>query len=128
KNSGSKAIFINNPTTDFIDAEQKVLKDHIALETNNWEEIYNFLKAEDRTASFQRNTNETQIEINLNLDGTGISNIDTGIAFFDHMLDQIARHGQLDLDIKVIGDLEVDEHHTIEDTGIALGEVLAKAL
>lgn len=128
KNLGSKAIFINNPATDFIDAEQEVLKDYIALETKDWEEVYRFLKTEDRTATLERNTNETKIAINLNLDGTGISNIDTGIAFFDHMLDQIARHGQLDLDIKVIGDLEVDEHHTIEDTGIALGEVFAKAL
>ncbi|WP_417371048.1 bifunctional histidinol-phosphatase/imidazoleglycerol-phosphate dehydratase HisB [Gelidibacter japonicus] len=128
KNLGSKAIFINNPATDFIDAEQEVLKDYIALETKDWEQVYRFLKTEDRTATLERNTNETKIAINLNLDGTGISNIDTGIAFFDHMLDQIARHGQLDLDIKVIGDLEVDEHHTIEDTGIALGEVFAKAL
>lgn len=128
KNLGSKAVFINNPASDFIDAEQEALQDYIALETNNWEQIYNFLKAEDRTSTLERNTNETKIAINLNLDGTGKSNIDTGIAFFDHMLDQIARHGQLDLDIKVQGDLEVDEHHTIEDTGIALGEVFAKAL
>lgn len=128
KNLGSKAVFINNPASDFIDAEQEALQDYIALETNDWEQIYNFLKAEDRTSSLERNTNETKIAINLNLDGTGKSNIDTGIAFFDHMLDQIARHGQLDLDIKVQGDLEVDEHHTIEDTGIALGEVFAKAL
>ncbi len=128
KNLGSKAVFINNPASDFIDAEQGALQDYIALETNDWEQIYNFLKAEDRTSSLERNTNETKIAINLNLDGTGKSNIDTGIAFFDHMLDQIARHGQLDLDIKVQGDLEVDEHHTIEDTGIALGEVFAKAL
>ena len=76
----------------------------------------------------ERNTNETQITIKLNLDGTGKSNISTGIAFFDHMLDQIARHGLMDLDIQVNGDLEVDEHHTIEDTMIALGEVFAKAL
>ena len=128
KNLGSKAVFINNPASDFIDAEQEALQEYIALETNDWEQIYNFLKAEDRTSSLERNTNETKIAINLNLDGTGKSNIDTGIAFFDHMLDQIARHGQLDLDIKVQGDLEVDEHHTIEDTGIALGEVFAKAL
>ncbi|MBA6154441.1 bifunctional histidinol-phosphatase/imidazoleglycerol-phosphate dehydratase HisB [Gelidibacter maritimus] len=128
KNLGSKAIFINNPNSDFIDADQEALNDYIALETKDWKEIYSFLKTEDRTASLERNTNETEIAINLNLDGTGISNISTGIAFFDHMLDQIARHGQLDLDIKVKGDLEVDEHHTIEDTGIALGEVFAKAL
>ena len=128
KNLGSKGIFINNPVSDFIDADQEPLKEYIALETADWEEIYNFLKTEDRTSSLERNTNETKIAINLNLDGTGKSNIDTGIAFFDHMLDQIARHGQVDLDIKVRGDLEVDEHHTIEDTGIALGEVFAKAL
>ena len=128
KNLGSKAVFINNPVSDFIDTEQQALQGYIALETADWEQIYNFLKAEDRTSSLERNTNETQIAINLNLDGTGVSKIDTGIAFFDHMLDQIARHGQLDLDITVQGDLEVDEHHTIEDTGIALGEVFAKAL
>lgn len=128
KNLGSKAIFINNPNSNFIDVDQKPLDGYIALETNDWEQIYNFLKTEDRTASLERNTNETKIAITLNLDGTGKSNIDTGIAFFDHMLDQIARHGQLDLDIKVDGDLEVDEHHTIEDTGIALGEVFAAAL
>ena len=128
KNLGSKGIFINNPVSDFIDADQEPLKEYIALETADWEEIYNFLKTEDRTSSLERNTNETKIAVNLNLDGTGKSNIDTGIAFFDHMLDQIARHGQVDLDIKVQGDLEVDEHHTIEDTGIALGEVFAKAL
>ena len=128
KNLNSKAIFINNPASDFIDAEQKDWQDYIALETNDWEQIYSFLKTEDRTSSLERNTNETKIAINLNLDGTGKSNIDTGIPFFDHMLDQISRHGQLDLDITVRGDLEVDEHHTIEDTAIALGEVFAKAL
>ena len=128
KNLGSKAIFINDPESNFIDVDQKPLKSYIALETTDWEQIYKFLKTEDRTGSLERNTNETQIKIHLNLDGTGKSNISTGIAFFDHMLDQIARHGQLDLDINVQGDLEVDEHHTIEDTGIALGEVFAQAL
>lgn len=128
KNLGSKAIFINDPESNFIDVDQKPLKSYIALETTDWEQIYKFLKTEDRTGSLERNTNETQIKIHLNLDGTGKSNISTGIAFFDHMLDQIARHGQLDLDIDVQGDLEVDEHHTIEDTGIALGEVFAQAL
>ena len=86
------------------------------------------LKLQNRTASIVRNTNETKIKIDLNLDGTGKSDISTGIHFFDHMLDQIARHGQMDLVIKVDGDLEVDEHHTIEDTAIALGEVFAQAL
>ena len=131
KNLGSKAIFINDNTnlgTAEISLKQEELQPTIALETNDWEKIYEFLKLENRTASIQRKTNETDIAITLNLDGTGKSNIETGIAFFDHMLDQIARHGQMDLDIQVKGDLEVDEHHTIEDTAIALGEVYAKAL
>lgn len=131
KNLGSKGIFINDNTnlgTDEITVKRDDLDEFIALESNDWEEIYKFLKAKERTGSIERNTNETKIKIDLNLDGTGQSNIDTGIAFFDHMLDQIARHGQLDLNIKVDGDLEVDEHHTIEDTAIALGEVFATTL
>ncbi|WCO03225.1 bifunctional histidinol-phosphatase/imidazoleglycerol-phosphate dehydratase HisB [Psychroserpens ponticola] len=131
KNLGSKGIFINDNTnlgTDEITVKRETLVDFIALESNDWETIYTFLKANARTGNIERNTNETKIKIDLNLDGTGQSNIDTGIAFFDHMLDQIARHGQLDLNIKVNGDLEIDEHHTIEDTAIALGEVFAKTL
>lgn len=131
KNLGSKGIFINDNTnlgTDEITVKRDALDEFITLESNDWEEIYKFLKADERTGSIERNTNETKIKIDLNLDGTGQSNIDTGIAFFDHMLDQIARHGQLDLNIKVDGDLEVDEHHTIEDTAIALGEVFATTL
>jgi imidazoleglycerol-phosphate dehydratase/histidinol-phosphatase len=131
KNLGSKAIFINDNTnlgTNEIASKAQELEEFIALETNDWEAIYNFLKLETRIASLIRNTNETKIAITVNLDGTGKSKIQTGLAFFDHMLDQIARHGQMDLDIKVNGDLEVDEHHTIEDTAIALGEVFAQAL
>ncbi len=131
KNLGAKGVFINDNTnlgTDEISVKQKDLEPFIALESNDWQQIYEFLKVKERTASIIRNTNETNIKINLNLDGTGKSNIHTGISFFDHMLDQIARHGQLDLDIKVDGDLDVDEHHTIEDTAIALGEIFAKAL
>ncbi|MFN7044325.1 MAG: bifunctional histidinol-phosphatase/imidazoleglycerol-phosphate dehydratase HisB [Flavobacterium sp.] len=131
KNLGSKAIFIKNEenlggneTATSLEELQSV----IALQTNDWQKIYEFLKLDERTASIKRTTNETDIAITLNLDGTGKSNINTGISFFDHMLDQIARHGQMDLDIQVKGDLEVDEHHTIEDTAIALGEVFAKAL
>ena len=127
-NLGSKAIFINNQTSGFIKPDNNTLSGVIGLETTDWEEIYTFLKAENRISNLVRNTNETKIAMEINLDGTGKSEIDTGIAFFDHMLDQIARHGQLDLKIKVDGDLEVDEHHTIEDTGIALGELFAKAL
>lgn len=131
KNLGAKGIYINDETflgTDEITVKRSELDAFIGLESNNWDEIYAYLKAKERKASLTRNTNETKIQIDLNLDGTGKSNIETGIAFFDHMLDQIARHGQLDLDIKVNGDLEVDEHHTIEDTAIALGEVFAEAL
>ena len=131
KNLGSKAIFIsteNELGSDEIASKREELDSFIALQTTEWKTIYEFLKLEERSASITRKTNETDIYINLNLDGTGKSKIDTGIAFFDHMLDQIARHGQMDLEISVKGDLEVDEHHTIEDTAIALGEVFAKAL
>ncbi|WP_299109870.1 bifunctional histidinol-phosphatase/imidazoleglycerol-phosphate dehydratase HisB [uncultured Winogradskyella sp.] len=131
KNLGAKGIFINDNTnlgTDEVTVSNNELEGFIALETNDWEEIYKFLKTTERVGYIERNTNETKIKIDVNLDGTGKSNIDTGIAFFDHMLDQIARHGQLDLNIKVDGDLEVDEHHTIEDTAIALGEVFATTL
>ncbi|MCF6348809.1 MAG: bifunctional histidinol-phosphatase/imidazoleglycerol-phosphate dehydratase HisB [Flavobacteriaceae bacterium] len=131
KNLGAKGIFINDNTnlgTDEITVKRNDLNEYIALETSDWQRIYEFLKLECRVSEVSRKTNETDINIELNLDGTGKSNIDTGIAFFDHMLDQIARHGQMDLDITVKGDLEVDEHHTIEDTAIALGEVFSKAL
>lgn len=130
KNLDSKGIFIANDENLGAEeiSKEESLEQYIALKTTSWKSIYEFLKLESRTASVERNTNETKIKINLNLDGTGKSNIQTGLGFFDHMLDQIARHGQMDLEIQVSGDLEVDEHHTIEDTAIALGEVFAKAL
>ena len=131
KNLGAKGIFINDNTnlgTDEISVKRTELDAFIGLESNDWERIFEYLKLENRTAELTRNTNETKIYIKLNLDGTGKSEISTGIAFFDHMLDQIARHGNMDVTIQVKGDLEVDEHHTIEDTMIALGEVFAKAL
>ena len=131
KNLGAKGILINNNNTegeDEITVAKEELGQFISLETNDWSAIYEFLKVKERTGSSTRNTNETKIEIDVNLDGTGKSDISTGISFFDHMLDQIARHGQLDLNIQVQGDLEVDEHHTIEDTAIALGELFAKTL
>lgn len=130
KNLGAKAIFLKQQEglgSDEI-KENEDFSDVISLQTTDWKTIYEFLKLEARSACIERKTNETDIFIQLNLDGTGKSKIDTGIAFFDHMLDQIARHGQMDLEITVKGDLEVDEHHTIEDTAIALGEVFAKAL
>jgi imidazoleglycerol-phosphate dehydratase/histidinol-phosphatase len=122
ENLDAKGILISN------DEDLNYKNDVQVLRTSSWKRIYEFLKLDDRTATIERNTNETQIKIAVNLDGTGQSNIDTGIAFFDHMLDQISRHGQMDLSINVKGDLEVDEHHTIEDTAIALGEVFNKAL
>lgn len=131
KNLGAKGIYINDNThlgTNEITVKRGELEAYIVLETNDWSKIYAFLKADDRSGGIIRNTNETKIAIQMNLDGTGKSKIDTGIAFFDHMLDQIARHGQLDLTIKVDGDLEVDEHHTIEDTAIALGELFHNVL
>jgi imidazoleglycerol-phosphate dehydratase/histidinol-phosphatase len=130
KNLGAKAIFLKQQEglgSDEI-KENDDFSEVISLQTTDWKTIYEFLKLEARSATIERKTHETDICINLNLDGTGKSKIDTGIAFFDHMLDQIARHGQMDLEISVKGDLEVDEHHTIEDTAIALGEVFAKAL
>ena len=131
KNLGAKGIYINDQTflgTNEVSRTKEALAPYIGLETNTWSEIYEFLKLSNRSGNISRKTNETDISIALNLDGTGKSNIDTGLAFFDHMLDQIARHGQMDLDIKVSGDLEVDEHHTIEDTAIALGTLFNKTL
>ena len=131
KNLGAQAIFLNTTEgagSTEISAKREELDSVIILQSTDWKVIYEFLKLEARSATISRKTNETDIYINLNLDGTGKSKIETGIAFFDHMLDQIARHGQMDLEILVKGDLEVDEHHTIEDTAIALGEVFAKAL
>lgn len=131
KNLGAKGIYLSEDPelgADEIETSKQEILNSIALTSKDWAEIYAFLKADERSGGLIRNTNETKIAIQLNLDGTGKSKIDTGIAFFDHMLDQIARHGQLDLNIKVDGDLEVDEHHTIEDTAIALGELFNKVL
>lgn len=131
KNLGAKGIYLSkNPALgiDEIETSQKEIVDCIATTTTDWAQIYEFLKLEDRVSEITRNTNETQIYIKLNLDGSGKNKIHTGLSFFDHMLDQIGRHGAMDLTIQVTGDLEVDEHHTIEDTMIALGEVFNKAL
>ncbi len=131
KNLGCKAIWLNEDASlgaDEISDQVSALKDTIALETLHWSRIYEFLKLGLRRVSHARNTNETQIQVDLNVDGNGTSTISTGIGFFDHMLEQIARHGKMDLQVAVKGDLHIDEHHTIEDTGIALGEAFAKAL
>lgn len=131
KNLGCKAIWLNNDAgLGAAETKDKMseLRSVIALETADWSDIYQFLRQGLRQVSHERNTNETRISIELNIDGSGKAGIKTGLGFFDHMLEQIARHGKMDLIINAIGDLHIDEHHTIEDTGIALGEAFAKAL
>lgn len=131
KNLGAKGIYLRN--NDSLGAAENLdkyetLSGIIALETKNWEDIYTFLRGGARTVKHERKTNETAISIKLDLDGTGKAHIETGLNFFDHMLDQIARHGGMDLEVVTKGDLHIDEHHTIEDTGLALGEAFAKAI
>jgi len=131
KNLGCKAIWLNNePGLGGREVKDTLteLNEVVALETGKWSEIYEFLKLGLRRVIHERNTSETQIKIELNVDGSGKAAIFTGLGFFDHMLEQIARHGKMDLTIRTNGDLHIDEHHTIEDTGIALGEAFAKAL
>ncbi len=131
KNLGCKAIWLNNDEklgSGEIKDTVNALQPTIALETKDWKSIYEFFKLGLRTVVHDRNTSETKIHIELNLDGSGKANIHTDLGFFDHMLDQIARHGKMDIVIETKGDLHIDEHHTIEDTGIALGEAFAKAL
>lgn len=128
KNLNSKGILINIDNIKLKEETKNDFDDVISLKTNSWSEIYSHLKLKDRVVKKKRKTNETDIVMNLNLDGKGKSTIDTGISFFDHMLDQLARHGGIDLDLKINGDLDVDEHHTIEDAGITLGEAFHDAL
>ena len=130
RNLGCKAIYFRPPNAPhhLTPEQESQLREVIVLETDNWSDIYAYLKMGLREVTHSRNTHETKIDIRLRMEGTGIANIRTGIGFFDHMLDQIARHGKLDLDITTHGDLHIDEHHTIEDTGIALGEAFGLAL
>ena len=127
-NLGSKGIYLFNKDMPELDQLTPKLNEVIVLKTPEWKEIYSYLKLEQRIVKKKRTTRETNIDITLNLDGTGKGNIKTGIPFFDHMLDQLARHGGMDIDLNVKGDLDVDEHHTIEDTAIVLGEAFATAL
>ena len=116
KNLGCNAIFINNSNFEIpVSAD-------VALRADNWKQIRDFLIAPPRKVVHRRSTNETDVQVELNLDGTGSATITTGISFFDHMLEQVARHGRFDLSIKCAGDLHIDEHHTIEDVAITLGE------
>jgi imidazoleglycerol-phosphate dehydratase/histidinol-phosphatase len=117
KNLGCKSIYLSN------DKNEEAI-----LTTTSWKDIYTFLTQQPRIANVIRNTSETKIQVNINLDGTGKSNISTGLGFFDHMLEQIARHGHIDLNIQVKGDLQIDEHHTIEDVAITLGDSFLQAL
>ena len=127
-NLGAKGIFISNDEK-LVEMEiSENLNNSISLKTTKWNDIYSFLKLKQRVVTKKRVTNETKINLDLNLDGNGESDINTGIAFFDHMLNQIARHGNMDIKLSVHGDLEVDEHHTIEDTAIILGEAFYSAL
>jgi len=131
KNLGCRAIWLKQDADlggKEIQDSVSALEHVVALESVHWSDIYSFLKSGLRQVVHERNTRETRIRIELNADGNGKADIHTGLAFFDHMLDQIARHGKMDLKITVEGDLQVDEHHTIEDTGIALGEAMSKAL
>ncbi|MBK7099677.1 MAG: bifunctional histidinol-phosphatase/imidazoleglycerol-phosphate dehydratase HisB [Sphingobacteriales bacterium] len=131
KNMGCKGIWLNQDEelgAGEINDNIRLLEPVIALKTKDWQDIYNFLALQQRVVEHERNTNETKIHIKLNLDGTGQCNIHTGLGFFDHMLHQLGRHSGVDLDIEVKGDLHIDEHHTIEDTGIALGEAFNMAL
>ncbi|MGZ3885063.1 MAG: bifunctional histidinol-phosphatase/imidazoleglycerol-phosphate dehydratase HisB [Bacteroidia bacterium] len=122
QNLGAQCVFLKN----FEDPKE--FKNSIALITEDWNSIYNFLRLPPRTVFHKRYTNETQIELQINMDGTGQASISTGLGFFDHMLEQIAKHGAIDLSLNCKGDLHIDEHHTVEDTAIALGEAIALAL
>ncbi|BDS11838.1 bifunctional histidinol-phosphatase/imidazoleglycerol-phosphate dehydratase HisB [Aureispira anguillae] len=129
KNLGAQGIWINSdPKQEACAMQTKELMSTIALATKDWAAIYQLLKLPPRITEIERNTKETKIKIRLNLDGTAKANINTGIPFFDHMLDQLARHSGIDLEVLTQGDLEVDEHHTIEDTAIALGAAFRQAL
>ena len=127
-NIGAKGLFLCNNDRLGEEESGQYPSEVIALKTTKWKEIYSFLKLEQRIVTQRRITKETSINMKLNLDGSGKSHIDSGIVFFDHMLDQLARHGGIDLELIVKGDLEVDEHHTIEDTAIVLGEGFAAAI
>jgi imidazoleglycerol-phosphate dehydratase/histidinol-phosphatase len=131
KNLGCKAIWLSNDQSlgaAEIKDEIESLNNVIKLETTEWKKVYQFLRSGLREVTHERNTSETRIKVSVNLDGSGKSDVHTGVGFFDHMLDQIARHGMIDLNIQVKGDLHIDEHHTIEDTALALGEAFSKAL
>jgi imidazoleglycerol-phosphate dehydratase/histidinol-phosphatase len=131
RNLGGQGIWLSNEPelgADEVQSEEGQVRSALALTTTSWEEIYDYLRKQNRTATVERETRETKIQVQLDLDGKGTADIHTGLHFFDHMLEQIARHAEVDLFIRTEGDLQVDEHHTIEDTALVLGEVFRKAL
>jgi len=131
KNLGCKAFFLQSEEIEVgpeLIFSKEELEKSIQRKVESWQELLADLRLGTRKVSVRRSTAETDCAIELDLDGTGISNIETGISFFDHMLDQLARHGQLDLEIKMLGDLHIDEHHTIEDTALTLGMAIDKAI
>lgn len=128
RNLGAKAIFIADEEQGKAKIDEAGLNDVCALITPSWDRISDFLRGGSRTASVKRTTSETDIDIAIDLDGTGACDISTGLGFFDHMLCQIGKHSGMNLTVKVKGDTWVDEHHTIEDTAIALGDALRIAL
>jgi imidazoleglycerol-phosphate dehydratase/histidinol-phosphatase len=131
KNLGARGIFLDagmDPGKNEIQVAPEELEPFISLRTTNWEKVYQYLRAIPRSTKVSRKTQETSVVVNLNIDGRGYSDISTGLRFFDHMLDQVARHGSFDIVLQVDGDLDVDEHHTIEDTALALGQAFHESL
>ena len=128
RNLGAKAIYFAPASSGWDEVQKNGLEECAALVTVDWARIADFLRGGTRRASARRKTNETDVEVSIDIDGHGITEINTGVGFFDHMLEQLARHSGMDMRVKVSGDLNVDSHHTIEDTAIVIGDVLRRAI
>lgn len=128
RNLGAKAIYFAPAERGNAEVRSNGLEESVALVTDDWARIADFLRGGARKASARRTTNETDVEVNVDIDGRGIADISTGVGFFDHMLEQLARHSGIDMQVRVSGDLNVDSHHTIEDTAIVIGDVLRRAI
>lgn len=128
RNLGAKAIYFAPAERGNAEVRSNGLEESVALVTDDWARIADFLRGGTRKVSARRTTNETDVEVNVDIDGRGIADISTGVGFFDHMLEQLARHSGIDMQVRVSGDLNVDSHHTIEDTAIVIGDVLRRAI